>query len=68
MVAFPAVSAGAYGWAVDEVAEVAVRAVRGYAARATDAGGGTPIELVRFVLFGAPALAAFQEALRSASG
>jgi O-acetyl-ADP-ribose deacetylase len=66
-VAFPAVSAGAYGWAVDEVAEVAVRAVRQYATRAADAGG-TPIELVRFVLFGTPALAAFEEALRSASG
>jgi O-acetyl-ADP-ribose deacetylase (regulator of RNase III) len=67
-VAFPAVSAGAYGWALDDVADVAVRAVRDYAAaHAVDATDGTPIELVRFVLFGAAALAAFERALTTAS-
>ena len=56
-VAFPAISAGVYGWPVEEVAEVAVGAVRG-AERA-----GSPVELVRFVLFGPTALAAFAAAL-----
>jgi O-acetyl-ADP-ribose deacetylase len=52
-VAFPAVSAGAYGWDVTEVASVAVAAVRRWA----DAGDA--VELVRFVLFGACAAQAF---------
>jgi O-acetyl-ADP-ribose deacetylase (regulator of RNase III) len=56
-VAFPAVSAGVYGWPVEEVAEIAVRAVRG------TAQAGSPVELVRFVLFGPAALAAFEAAL-----
>jgi O-acetyl-ADP-ribose deacetylase (regulator of RNase III) len=56
-VAFPAISAGVYGWPVEEVAEIAVRAVRGRAQ------AGSPIELVRFVLFGPVALAAFDAAL-----
>lgn len=53
-IAFPAVSAGVYGWDVEEVARVAVEALR-------SAPDGD--ELVRFVLFGEPALAAFQRAL-----
>ena len=54
-VAFPAVSAGVYGWDVEDVAEIAVRAVRGR----EEAG----VELVRFVLFSQPALEAFRTAL-----
>jgi O-acetyl-ADP-ribose deacetylase len=54
--AFPAVSAGAYGWSPGDVAEVAVSAVR-----------GSPhldrLELVRFVLFGRATLDAFAAAL-----
>jgi len=50
-VAFPAVSAGVYGWAVAEVARIAVDTVRAWQ-------GG--VELVRFVLFSADALAAFE--------
>jgi O-acetyl-ADP-ribose deacetylase (regulator of RNase III) len=57
-VAFPAVSAGAYGWDVDEVARVAVAAVRG-----ADSGMTGPVELVRFVLFDAGAHRAFREAV-----
>jgi len=57
-VAFPAVSAGIYGWAGDQVAEVAVDAVR------QDVTGRGDIQLVRFVLFGKPLLDAFEEALR----
>lgn len=58
-VAFPAVSAGVYGWAVDEVARIAVEAVRGWGAARPD----RPVELVRFVLFSDGALAAFDAAL-----
>jgi len=57
-VAFPAVSAGVYGWAPDDVARIAVGAVRGWA-RARPGG----IDQVRFVLFNAPVLAAFRTAL-----
>ena len=56
-VAFPAVSAGVYGWDVTEVARIAVGVVRAHAAV------GEQIDLVRFVLFSGPALAAFEEAL-----
>ena len=44
-VAFPAVSAGVYGWDPAVVAEIAVDAVR-------QPGHGPGVELVRFVLFG----------------
>ena len=57
--AFPAVGAGAYGWDVAEAATVAVGAVR---ADLEEHGG---LEVVRFVLFGPAALAAFEEALAS---
>jgi O-acetyl-ADP-ribose deacetylase len=67
-VAFPAVSAGVYGWPVEQVAAVAVGAVRAW----SDAATSNPVELVRFVLFGPAALAAFERALggpvRPASG
>ncbi|WP_392544378.1 O-acetyl-ADP-ribose deacetylase [Oryzobacter telluris] len=56
-VAFPAVSAGAYGWAAADVAEVAVATVLAD----TDAAPG--IDLVRFVLFSTPLLDAFTAAL-----
>jgi O-acetyl-ADP-ribose deacetylase (regulator of RNase III) len=55
-VAFPAVSAGIYGWDVDEVADIAVRTVTGSSHR--DA-----LELIRFVLFDAHAHAAFRALL-----
>ncbi|SRR5690625_2134608 len=55
-VAFPAVSAGVYGWDPAEVARVAVDAVRGWSGN---------VELVRFVLFGEDVLAAFRAALDS---
>jgi O-acetyl-ADP-ribose deacetylase len=60
-VAFPAVSAGVYGWDVSDVAGIAVRAVRN--AFASDAGALDGIELVRFVLFGPAAYEAFTLAL-----
>lgn len=57
-VAFPAVSAGAYGWAMDVVADVAVRAVRGWTASRPD-----DLDAVRFVVTTEAALADFHRAL-----
>ena len=56
-IAFPAVSAGVYGWDAAEVADVAVRTVRSEC----DAREG--VDLVRFVLFGDRVLDAFRTAL-----
>ncbi|MFB9532832.1 O-acetyl-ADP-ribose deacetylase [Nonomuraea roseola] len=53
-VAFPAISAGIYGWPMDDAARVAVTTVR---------AASTSVEEVRFVLFSADALAAFERAL-----
>ena len=58
-IAFPAVSGGAYGWAMVDVARIAVEAVREWAGRHPRSG----IEEVRFVLFSAAALAEFEAAL-----
>ena len=54
-VAFPAISAGIYGWDPDEVAGVAVAATRASTA---------DVDEVRFVLFGPEVLAAFERALQ----
>lgn len=70
-VAFPAVSGGVYGWAMADVARVAVRAVREWLAAQSAAGSpgggfGSPgggVGLVRFVVFSPDALATFEEAL-----
>jgi O-acetyl-ADP-ribose deacetylase (regulator of RNase III) len=56
-VAVPAVSAGVYGWPAETVAQVAVDAVRGWAAAHPDA-----VDVVRFVLFSPGVLAAFEAA------
>ncbi|MGY4645146.1 O-acetyl-ADP-ribose deacetylase [Cellulomonas sp. URHB0016] len=67
-IAFPAVSAGVYGWDVREVARVGVGAARTWQG-GVEAGwqDGHPrphgVELVRFVLFSAAALAAFEHVL-----
>lgn len=53
-VAFPAVSAGVYGWAMTDVARIAVDSVRSAATR---------VEVVRFVLFSAEARAVFEDAI-----
>jgi O-acetyl-ADP-ribose deacetylase (regulator of RNase III) len=56
-VAFPAVSAGIYGWRAEEVADIATSTVRA-------AGPALPrIEEVRFVLFSPDVLTAFRRAL-----
>lgn len=58
-VAFPAVSAGIYGWPLDEAARIAVTTVL-----------TTPTDVQRavFVLFSADVHAAFESALREAAG
>ena len=56
-VAFPAISAGVYGWDADDVARTAVQAVRNHP--------GTGIERVEFVLFSKPVAQAFRTALES---
>jgi O-acetyl-ADP-ribose deacetylase (regulator of RNase III) len=58
-VAFPAVSAGIYGWPVDDAADVAVRTV---------AETPTNVAEVRFVLFTDDVLAEFQRAHRELRG
>ncbi|MDQ1624862.1 MAG: O-acetyl-ADP-ribose deacetylase [Actinomycetota bacterium] len=54
-VAFPAISAGAYGWPTDDAARIAVKAVRAHAAG--------QVEEVRFVLFTPRTYDAFVTAL-----
>lgn len=63
-VAFPAVGAGAYGWGVDEVARLAVGAVRAWGVLGADDG----VTLVRFVLRGEAATDAFRRALATPAG
>lgn len=55
-VAFPAISAGVFGWAMDEVARLGAQTVRDWQ--------NEDIDLVRFVLFDETALAAFCRALQ----
>lgn len=57
-VAFPAVSAGVYGWAADDVARIALEAVRSW-----DDANPAAVDEVRFVLFNDPLLTSFQQAL-----
>lgn len=54
-VAFPAISAGAYGWDSDTVARIGVDAVR--------AAPDTSVELVRFVCFSSKTLKAIRRAM-----
>ena len=60
--AFPAISTGAYGYPLDEAAEVALQAVRRYLEAHPE------IELVRFVLWGERALTAYQRAAQEILG
>lgn len=57
--AVPAVSAGVYGWAPEQVAQTAVAAVREFLA----GPDGEAIGEVRFVLFGDSMLGTFEDAL-----
>ncbi len=66
-VAFPAVSAGIYGWDVDEVAQIAVSVVRGVLGQDGPLAGPTrredSLDEVRFVLLGRRAYDAFVRSL-----
>jgi O-acetyl-ADP-ribose deacetylase len=57
-IAFPAVSAGIYGWDGADVARIAVRTVR-------EPGATEGLDLVRFVLFSRPMLESFRTALEA---
>lgn len=59
-VAVPAVSAGVFGWDVEDVAQIAIAAVRDWAEHRPD---HHPVTLVRFVLFSPEAHTAFSGAL-----
>ncbi|MQA83780.1 MAG: O-acetyl-ADP-ribose deacetylase [Streptosporangiales bacterium] len=59
-VAFPAVSAGAYGWPIDDAARIAIEAVRGAA------GGLSNVTEARFVLFDQTAYDAFERVVSAA--
>ena len=56
VVAFPAISAGVYGWPIDDAARIAVAAVR---------GAETSVTRVIFALPGEAARAAFEAAIAS---
>ncbi|MFC8598569.1 MULTISPECIES: O-acetyl-ADP-ribose deacetylase [unclassified Isoptericola] len=60
-VAFPAVSAGVYGWAADDVAQAAAHAVRRW-----DDLNPAAVDQVRFVLFNDAVLTAFEDAFAAA--
>lgn len=55
-VAFPAISTGIYGYPLEAATAVAVAAIRGWE--------GSGVDLVRFVCFDEPTLAAYQDALK----
>ena len=57
-VAFPAISAGTYGWPMGDAARIAVETIRAAASR---------VELVRFVAFSPGAFAAFADVLARSS-
>jgi len=58
-IAFPAVSAGVYGWAAEDVASIAAATLRRWRAERSDRS----VQHVRFVLFSNPLLDAFTSAL-----
>jgi O-acetyl-ADP-ribose deacetylase len=60
-VAFPAVSAGLYGWPPDDAARIAVTTVHA-------AAGHSPLTEARFVLFSAEMYGHFQRALAALTG
>lgn len=65
-VAFPAISAGIYGWDAGQVAEVAFDAVRSFSSSASASGAeDSPLELVEFVLFSEETTAVFRAVFNS---
>ncbi|MFJ5123237.1 O-acetyl-ADP-ribose deacetylase [Kitasatospora sp. NPDC088548] len=64
-VAFPAVSAGVYGWPLEDAARIAVGTVA-EVVRGDRTGEAVELEEVRFVLFGRETYGVFERALRVA--
>ncbi len=65
-IAFPAISAGIYGWDAGQVAEVAFDAVRSFSSSASVSGAvDSPLELVEFVLFSEETTAVFRAVFNS---
>jgi O-acetyl-ADP-ribose deacetylase (regulator of RNase III) len=62
-IAFPAISAGVYGWPMADAARIAVSTVTEQIRRTPDA-----LDVVRFVLFSDAALQAFEHAAASSDG
>lgn len=68
-IAFPAISAGIYGWDARQVAEVAFDSVRSFwSSPSPGAGSGSPLELVEFVLFSEDTTAVFRAAFEASPG
>ena len=68
-VAFPAISAGIYGWDARQVAEVAFDAVRSFSSSSSGRGADdSPLELVEFVLFSEDTTAVFRTVFESSPG
>lgn len=59
-VAFPAISAGVYGWPLDDAARIAVETVRN---EMKDGEASSVVSSVRFVLFSSEVFAAFEGAV-----
>lgn len=70
-VAFPAISAGIYGWEARQVAEVAYDVVTGFGDSVTESSGpgtsgpGSPLDLVEFVLFSEGTASVFRSVFES---
>ncbi|MFJ6452747.1 O-acetyl-ADP-ribose deacetylase [Paenarthrobacter sp. NPDC091669] len=68
-VAFPAISAGIYGWDARQVAEVAFDAVRSFSSSSSAASAAeSPLEVVEFVLFSEDTTAVFRTVFGSSPG
>jgi O-acetyl-ADP-ribose deacetylase len=59
-ICFPSISTGAYGYPIEQAAEVALRAVIQFIK-----GGRGTVEVVTFVLYSGSALRVYQNALRA---
>ncbi|MGK4581558.1 O-acetyl-ADP-ribose deacetylase [Kitasatospora sp. HPMI-4] len=66
-VAFPAISAGIYGWPLEDAARIALTAVTEAVAEPAESGpvGSASLAEVRFVLFGAEAYGVFEQVWRA---
>lgn len=68
-IAFPAISAGIYGWDAGQVAKVALDAARWFSSSSSASGAeDSPLELVEFVLFSDETTAVFQAVFDSSPG